>query len=136
MNMKKYSLLVAISLIALMTGCTKAQNTAVLISPADASTLIEKDTALVILDVRTPGEFNSGTGHLKNAILIPVGELENRLQELESAKDKTILVYCRSGHRSGIATDVLIKNGFKVRDLQGGINHWKSEDLPVVIENK
>lgn len=132
--MKKYSLLVAISLIALVSGCTKAQNNGVLISPADAGTLIEKDTALVILDVRTPGEFNSGTGHLKNAILIPVGELENRLQELEFAKDKTILVYCRSGHRSGIASEILLKNGYKIRDLQGGISHWKAEDLPVVQE--
>jgi len=136
MTEQKYLKILIFSIIILMTGCTKAQNTDVLISPTDASTLMKKDTALVILDVRTLGEYNSEAGHIKNAILIPLGELENRMQELESAKEKTLLVYCRSGHRSGIASDILIKHGFKVRDLQGGINHWKLKNLPVIIEHQ
>lgn len=136
MTAQKYFILLVVSLIALMTGCTKAQSSDVLISPNEASTLIEKDSTVLLLDIRTLAEFKSEAGHIKNAILIPVGELESRIQELESAKDKTILVYCRSGHRSGIASDVLIKHGFKVRDIQGGINHWKAENLPVVVENQ
>ncbi len=135
MTTQKYLTVLIVSVVVLMTGCTKAQSSDVLISPNEASTLIEKDSTVLLLDVRTLAEFNSEAGHIKNAILIPVGELEDRLPELESAKEKTILVYCRSGHRSGIASNILIKHGFKVRDLQGGINHWNAAKLPVVLEN-
>ncbi len=136
MTAQKYFIILIVNVIVLMTGCTKAQSSDVLISPNEASTLIEKDSTVLLLDVRTLAEFRSEAGHIKNAVLIPVGELENRIQELESVKDNTILVYCRSGHRSGIASDMLIKHGFKVRDLQGGINNWKAENLPVVVENQ
>lgn len=136
MTTQKYFIILIVNVIALMTGCTKAQSSDVLISPYEASTLIEKDSTVLLLDVRTLAEFKSGAGHIKNAILIPVGELEDRMSELDSAKDKTILVYCRSGHRSGIASDLLIKHGFKIRDIQGGLNHWKAENLPVVVENQ
>jgi rhodanese-related sulfurtransferase len=135
MNTSKFLLFVIICVIFITAGSTKAQNPDVVISPAEANMLIEKDTTIVIVDVRTLAEFNSEAGHLKNAVLIPVGELESRMQELENVKDRTILVYCRSGHRSGIAAEILQKYGFKVRNLQGGINHWKAENLPIVQES-
>ena len=133
---KKLYTMFFLGLFILMTGCTVAQSSDVLISPAEASTLIDKDTTVLVLDVRTLAEFKSEAGHLKNALLIPVGELENRIQELDEYKDRTIVVYCRSGHRSGIATGILLKSGFRIRDLQGGINHWKAENLPVVQESQ
>lgn len=91
------------------------------------SSELKKD--FVILDVRTPEEFNQG--HIEGAILIPVSELEGRLNEL--SKDKPIITYCRSGRRSMQAAIILVKNGFsKVYDM-GGIDDWIAKDYPVII---
>jgi rhodanese-related sulfurtransferase len=57
--------------------------------------------------------------------LIPLGELQNRLYELESRKNDEIVVYCRTGSRSATAVQLLISNGFtNVRNLTGGIHEW------------
>jgi len=101
------------------------------ITPTEASTLLHADPAIAVLDVRTNEEFNSPTGHLPNAILIPVQELASRIDELQSVKDKTILVYCRSGHRSKRAGAILAKDGFKVVDLEGGIMGWLRDSFGV-----
>lgn len=99
-------------------------------SPKDVGTFLMQDTSAVILDVRTPEEFSSETGHLKNAKLIPVQELESRLTELAPFKGKTIVTYCRTGHRSAQASTILSKNGFKVVNMDGGITAWNAEGLP------
>ena len=80
---------------------------------------------MTIIDVRTPGEFNGG--HIKKAKLIPVNEIGNRIGEIANLKDSTILVYCRSGHRSSMAAGILKKHGFtKVNNLSRGISAWES----------
>ncbi|HEY0653707.1 MAG TPA: rhodanese-like domain-containing protein [Chryseosolibacter sp.] len=82
---------------------------------------------VVLLDVRTREEFN-GTGEenfgtLKNAINIPIQELENRLSELAPHKAKTILVFCSHSHRSPRASYLLTQNGFKnVVNMDGGMS--------------
>ena len=101
------------------------------ISTKETQELEKKKSDVVLLDVRTVEEYNSGTGHLKNAILIPVQELEQRVGELEKYKDKTIIAYCRTGRRSGTATEFLTKKGFKVLNMEGGIVKWNEEKLPV-----
>ena len=53
---------------------------------------LQSDTSLVLLDIRTEGEFNGPLGRLDGAILIPLGNLENRIAELEEFKDKEIIV--------------------------------------------
>jgi rhodanese-related sulfurtransferase len=103
-----------------------------MIVPADAQKLVASDSTVVVLDVRTPAEFTGPTGHLKNAILIPVQELESRVGELATYKGRTILVYCRSGHRSTTASSILAGHGFAVQNMDGGINRWIAENLPVV----
>ena len=76
---------------------------------------------VVVLDVRTPEEYNEG--HIPNATLIPVQELENRLGELD--KNTAYLVVCRSGNRSVTASEILVENGFKkVKNMEGGMNRW------------
>ncbi len=105
-----------------------------LITPAEAQKMIAKDSSIVLLDVRTPAEYNSETGHLANAHLIPVQELEGRVSELSKYKKHTIVVYCRTGHRSTAATEILLKHGYKALNMTGGITRWRSESLPVVIE--
>ena len=91
-----------------------------------AKNMIDNNTGypnLLVLDVRTVGEFN--TNHLYNASLIPVDELGGRLSELEAYNDTEIIVYCGSGSRSLQASNILVSNGFtKIFNMLGGINAW------------
>jgi phage shock protein E len=64
----------------------------------------------LVLDVRTLDEWNAGHG--KNSKLIPIDEIENRLQEIEIYKNKKIVVVCRSGSRAGRAVDLLKNKGY------------------------
>lgn len=84
---------------------------------------LESGTPFVFIDVREPWEneeFNIG------GQLIPVGELMNRVGELEDHKDDEVVVYCRSGARSGMAQALLQAQGFSnVRNLVGGVLAWK-----------
>ena len=105
-----------------------------------ASTIIHKniepyemcslnETQTVFLDVRTAAEFNGTAtekyGAIKNAINIPVQELESRLNELEMFKEKDIVVYCSHSHRSPRASHMLTQNGFKnVTNMNAGMSEW------------
>lgn len=85
---------------------------------------------MLLLDVRTPEEFDGRAddkfGSLKNAINIPVQELEERVSELEKYKDKEIIVYCSHSHRSPQASYMLTQNGYKhVTNMQAGMSVWK-----------
>lgn len=84
-------------------------------------------TDVQVIDVREPDEWAGG--HLSGATLIPLGELSNRLGELDPARP--VVVVCRSGNRSGKATDFLIKSGFKdVKNLTGGMIAWTEAGFP------
>ncbi len=90
---------------------------------------IKKDDSF-LLDVRSKGEYNAG--HIKGATLIPVQDLEKRINELSAQKDKTILVYCRSGNRSTVAANLLKNAGFgSIVNLRPGIKAWKRANLPL-----
>ena len=101
------------------------------VSAAEAAEMIASQPSLVLLDVRTAAEYNSETGHLSNAVLIPVQELAERIGELDQYKSQPLLVYCRSGNRSKEASDLLVENGFNVTMMNGGITAWVDEGLPV-----
>jgi phage shock protein E len=108
-------LLVAVALAAGYFMFMKAGD----VSSAEARQLVRAGARLV--DVRTPAEFASS--HLPGAINIPVQELEARLSELRPL-DGGLVVYCRSGHRSGNAARTLKRAGFSaVRDL-GPMSRW------------
>jgi len=95
------------------------------VTPVKAKSLIDNGAVDLVLDVRTPAEFNGPTGHLKGAKLIPVQQLGDRLDEIAQFKDKTILVYCHSGVRSMRAGKILASSGFNVTlDMSGGIIGW------------
>lgn len=84
----------------------------------------------LVLDVRTPREY--AAGHLKGSTLIPVQELQRRIQELKDYKEKDILVYCRSGNRSTVASNILIDAGFKqIYNLRSGILGWSKAGYPI-----
>lgn len=83
-----------------------------------------------ILDVRTPGEYQSG--HLKNSFLADWNnekEFQERVKSLD--KSRPVYTYCLSGARSNAATVWLRQNGFIAYNLAGGINAWKRADKPV-----
>jgi rhodanese-related sulfurtransferase len=102
------------------------------ITPAEVQRLMETDTALVLLDVRTAEEFAGDTGHLRGARLIPVQDLEKRIAELESYRGKKIITYCRSGNRSGHAAGILHNRGFTALNMTGGMIRWNAEQRPLV----
>jgi rhodanese-related sulfurtransferase len=93
------------------------------LTPAAAVQLMNQED-VVVLDVREPSETVGGK--IAKAIQIPVGAVAKRVGELEKFKDKTLLVYCKSGARAGIACKELSKNGFdKVYSLNGGLLAWQ-----------
>ncbi len=89
-----------------------------------------KYSNVVILDVRTQCEYN--LGHLYNAILVPLGDLTVRMNELEDYKTSEIIIYCKSGYRSQQAGEILVEYGFtKVYNMIGGILAWINADYPI-----
>ncbi len=99
------------------------------IKPAEATSLINKEGAVVV-DVRDDKEY--GEGHILNAINMPLGLFEQRVQELESYKSDPIIVYCRTGQRSAKVGAVLRRQGFeRLYKISGGILAWTSANLPV-----
>jgi rhodanese-related sulfurtransferase len=97
------------------------------ITPAQASQY-QKDGAFM-LDVRQPEEWDAG--HIPGAVLIPLDDLQSRLNEVP--KDKEIVVVCRSGNRSATGRDILLNAGYpKVTSMGGGMNQWSAAGLPVV----
>lgn len=83
-----------------------------------------------ILDVREPGEFTGPLGHIRGAVLIPLGALAERAGDL--AHDRPIVAVCRAGSRSAQATVILREAGFAdVANLSGGMLRWRAEGHPV-----
>ena len=99
------------------------------LTPAAAVQLMNNED-VVVVDVREPSETVGGK--IAKAIQIPVGALAKRIDELEKHKNKTLLVYCKTGARSGLACRELSKKGFeKVYSLNGGMLAWQDAHLPV-----
>ena len=85
----------------------------------------------LLLDVREPAEYSAV--HAPNAKLIPLGQINSRLKELDSYKDKPIVVMCRSGRRSAQAVAILQEAGYtRVSNIKGGILAWESNGLKVI----
>lgn len=95
------------------------------ISPIDAKKRLEKEEGIILLDVRTLEEYTEK--HIPGSILIPVEVIEKEAQAKLKNKDATIFVYCRSGRRSVIAAEILVKQGYKNVFNLGGINDWQYE---------
>lgn len=100
----------------------------------NAAQLLSRDATVVLLDVRTVDEWNSSTGHLRNAILIPFQDLQRHINKLDAFRDRLIIVYCRSGNRSGRAARLLSDSGFNAVNLVGGIRQWNAKKYPVLQE--
>lgn len=95
------------------------------ITANQAKELMEKETGYIIIDARTQEEFDEG--HIEGAILIPEYEISQRAEKELPDKDGLILVYCRSGRRSKIASQALVDLGYTNVKEFGGIIDWPYE---------
>ena len=95
------------------------------ISGSEAKALMDSESGYIILDVREQYEYDEG--HIPGAILIPYGEIADRAEKELPDKDQLILVYCRSGRRSKIAAEELVKLGYTNVKEFGGIIDWEYE---------
>ena len=130
--MKKFKGLIIMLLISLslfgMTACDGENGKASTyeqISAEQAKTIMDTEKDYVIIDARTEDEF--AEGHIENAILIPEYEISTRAEKELPDKEQLILVYCRSGRRSKIASEELVKLGYTNVKEFGGIIDWPYE---------
>ena len=130
--MKKVKGLIIMLLISLslfgMTACDGGNGEASTyeqITAEQAKTIMDTEKDYVIIDARTEEEF--AEGHIENAILIPEYEIKDRAEKQLPDKEQLILVYCRSGRRSKIASEELVKLGYTNVKEFGGIIDWPYE---------
>lgn len=101
------------------------------VGPTEAVRLMNQGAVLV--DVRSQAEFDSG--HILDARHVPQDEVAQAAETLKRFKEKVVVVCCESGMRSGAAARVLQAQGFtKVVNLRGGLQAWRTENLPLVKE--
>lgn len=101
-----------------------------MMSPEDVVKAIDEKTGLLVLDVRSKGEYDSG--HVPHAMHIPFNEVQNNLDTLRKYDEKGIAVLCQSGYRTEIALGVLKKNGFKnIYHIDGDMAVWYAKKLPL-----
>ncbi len=97
--------------------------TKVEITPLELKKRLESGEVLVVLDIREPHELKISV--LPDVLHIPMGELTDRIEELEAKKSEEIVVVCRAGNRSSVIADFLRESGFeRVYNLTGGMNLW------------
>ena len=97
------------------------------ISGTEAKALMDSESGYVIIDARTQEEYDQG--HIPRAILIPEYEIADRAEKELPDKNRLILVYCRSGRRSKIAAEELVKLGYTNVKEFGGIIDWEYETV-------
>ena len=120
-------LLISLSLFGLTAcgGDNEKTPTYEQITAEQAKTIMDTEKDYVIIDARTEEEF--AEGRIENAILIPEYEIKDRAEKELPDKEQLILVYCRSGRRSKIASEELVKLGYTNVKEFGGIIDWPYE---------
>ncbi|MAZ40847.1 hypothetical protein CL654_01920 [bacterium] len=103
------------------------------IAPSIVVQKIKNNEDIILLDVRTPEEYEEV--HLENSLLLPVQELSqeslNGIGLGEDAKNKEIIIYCRSGARSKTAYDIMDSLGYtNIKSVAGGMIHWEEDGYP------
>jgi uncharacterized membrane protein YdjX (TVP38/TMEM64 family)/rhodanese-related sulfurtransferase len=98
----------------------------------DLAGRLKRDSDIAVIDVRGSDEFTGPLGHIATAWNLPVGELSDRLHELDTLKDKSVVLVCRTDRRSANGAKLLREAGFRdVRVLRGGMQRWNQNGLPV-----
>jgi rhodanese-related sulfurtransferase len=100
------------------------------IEPAALATRLERDAALIVLDVRGPDEFSGPLGHIREAKNMPLDELSAHLPDLARNK-RPVVVVCKTDRRSSTAAQQLQQSGMAdVSVLRGGMERWRVLGLP------
>jgi rhodanese-related sulfurtransferase len=129
--MKKFKGLILMLTISLslfgLTACQGGENNSTYeqITQQQAKTIMDTEKDYIIIDARTDEEF--AEGHIEGAIVIPEYEISFRAEKEIPDKNALILVYCRSGRRSKIASEELVKLGYTNVKEFGGIIDWPYE---------
>ncbi len=126
--MKKLFLIILAMLLLAACGQNKEnirEAVYVNITAQQAKEIMDTETGYVILDTRTQEEYDEG--HIPGAILIPYDEILQKAEGVLTDKDQLILVYCRSGRRSKLAAEDLVKLGYTNIKEFGGIIDWPYE---------
>jgi len=120
----------AIASVGLLAGCSSSNEAIKEVDPVEFSEVV-KQPGVIILDVRTPEEFNAG--HIANAININLEGSDFAVEVSKLNINATVAVYCRSGNRSGVATEQMVELGFvDMYDMQGGFLEWEATGGQVV----
>ena len=91
---------------------------------------LQGDTSSVVIDVRSPEEFNGG--HIEKSTSLPLEQVESGIESVVPDVNTQIYVFCRSGGRSSMAQMILESKGYKnVKNIVGGILEWKDQGLPL-----
>jgi len=118
-----------LALAVLAYEASRARSGGQSVGPTDAVRLLNQGALL--LDVRSQAEFDAG--HILDARHVPQDQLASSVETLKKHKDKVIIACCESGMRSAAAARVLQAQGFtKVVNLKGGLQAWRTENLPLV----
>ena len=145
--MKKILCIISVLLCILLTACGDATSIGIIggadgptsiivaekgekamyeqITPQEAKRIMDSGEEHIILDTREQDEYDEG--HIPGAMLLPYTEIENKAEEMLPDKNAQILVYCRSGRRSKIASVSLAKLGYTNVKEFGGIIDWEGE---------
>jgi len=123
----------ALVVLLLVAACSSGSDTATveLVSPAEAAQVIDDDPAgLVVLDIRTPEEFNEA--RLANAINVDYYDADFAEQLDGLDKNDPYVMYCRTGNRSSDAVKTMKDLGFvEVYEIDGGIVNWYDSGFPI-----
>lgn len=128
--MKKFLAIVAAPLLVLLAACGGTSANVINLTTDEFASNIQ-NSEVVVLDVRTPGEF--ATGHIQGAINIDVegSTFDSQIAELDKSKEYAI--YCRSGRRSAVAAEKMAGAGFtKLTNLESGVISWQGAGYPLV----
>jgi rhodanese-related sulfurtransferase len=98
------------------------------VSPSQAQQLLASGAQLV--DVRTDTEY--AAGHIPGALLVPLADVQSEAAGLD--RERPLVVYCRSGERSGMAADAFAASGWDAHSIEGGLLQWADEGLPLEPE--
>ena len=100
------------------------------IRPAELKALLDAGEAVYLLDVRQPDEF--AICQLPGAVLVPLGELASRLDDVDPPAGARVVVYCHHGVRSQTGVKLLARKGIAAQNLAGGIDAWSLGIDPAV----
>jgi len=129
-NLLLFAALLVVLVMLIKAELDHQANKGLQLSPSMATRLMNNNSEMLILDIRTAADYKSG--HIKGAKNLPLSDLSKDLDKLASSKSGPVLVYCNSGSTAGGAIKTMKKAGFEnINNLEGGVVAWKDANMPL-----